>query len=147
MQSTQINQTLSVAGQISKADIAEIAKAGFGTIINNRPDDEEPGQLDHATAEAEAKKAGLEYRYQPVTTGNITRAQVAEFERMLLRSPQPVLAHCRSGTRCYLMWAASRVLFNDESALKLVAEAATKGYDLRVLPSLIEKLEAEKADR
>ncbi len=28
-----------------------------------------------------------------------------------------------SGTRCYLMWAATRVLFNDESALKLVAEA------------------------
>ena len=147
MQSTQINESLSVAGQISKADIAEIAKAGFGTIINNRPDNEEPGQLDHAAAEAEAKRAGLEYRYQPVTTGNITRAQVAEFERMLLRSPQPVLAHCRSGTRCYLMWAASRVLFNDESALKLVAEAAIKGYDLRVLPSLIEKLEMEKAEK
>lgn len=147
MQSTQINEFLSVAGQISKADIADIAKAGFGTIINNRPDNEEPGQLDHAEAEAEAKKRGLEYRYQPVTTGNITRAQVAEFERMLLRSPQPVLAHCRSGTRCYLMWAASRVLFNDESALKLVAQAAIKGYDLRVLPSLVEKLEAENAEK
>src|SRR5712692_4219965 len=145
MQSTQINESLSVAGQISKADIAEIAKAGFGTIINHRPDNEEPGQLDHDAAEAE--KAGLEYRYQPVTTGTITRAQVAEFERMLLRSPQPVLAHCRSGTRCYLMWAATRVLFNDESALKLVAEAAVKGYDLRVLPSLIEKLEAEKVEK
>ncbi len=147
MQSKQINEFLSVAGQISKADIAEIAKAGFGTIINNRPDNEEPGQLDHAEAEAEAKKLGLEYRYQPVMTGNITRVQVAEFERMLLRSPQPVLAHCRSGTRCYLMWAASRVLFNDESALKLVAQAAIKGYDLRVLPSLVEKLEAENAEK
>jgi uncharacterized protein (TIGR01244 family) len=147
MQSTQINEFLSVAGQISKADIAEIAKAGFGTIINNRPDNEEPGQLDHEAAEAAAKKAGLDYRYQPVTTGNITRTQVVEFERMLLRSRQPVLAHCRSGTRCYLLWAASRVLLNDESALKLVAEAAIKGYDLRVLPSLIEKLEAENVDK
>ena len=147
MQSTQINEMLSVAGQISKADIAEIAEAGFSTIINNRPDNEEAGQLDHEAAAAEAKKRGLEYRYQPVTTGTITRAQVAEFEKMLLRSPQPVLAHCRSGTRCYLMWAASRVLFNDESALKLVAEAATKGYDLRVLPQLIDKLEAEKVEK
>ena len=50
MQSTQINGVLSVAGQISKADIAEIAEAGFGTIINNRPDNEEPGQLDHEAA-------------------------------------------------------------------------------------------------
>ena len=147
MQSTQINEFLSVAGQIGKADIAEIAKAGFATIINHRPDDEEPGQLGHGDAEVEAKKRGLEYRYQPVTTGSITRAQVVEFEKMLLRSPQPVLAHCRSGTRCYLMWAATRVLFNDESALKLVAEAAVKGYDLRVLPQLIEKLEAEQAEK
>ena len=146
-QTTVINDRLSVAGQISKADIAEIAKAGFGTIINNRPDNEEPGQLSAAEAEAEAKKQGLDYRYQPIVTGSITRAQVAEFQKLLLRSPTPVLAHCRSGTRCYLMWAASRVLFNDESALKLVAEAAIKGYDLRVLPSLIEKLEMEKAEK
>ena len=145
MQSTRINEFLSVAGQISKAEIAEIAKAGFATVINHRPDDEEPGQLGHGEAEAEAKRRGLEYRYQPVTTATITRAQVADFEKLLLRSPQPILAHCRSGTRCYLMWAATRVLFNNESALKLVAEAATKGYDLRVLPSLIEKLDAEKA--
>ena len=147
MQSTRINEFLSVTGQITQADIAEIAKSGFHTIINHRPDNEEPGQLDHDQAAAEAKKRGLDYHYQPVTTGTITRAQVAEFEKMLLRSPQPILAHCRSGTRCYLMWAATRVLLNDESALKLVAEAATKGYDLRVLPQLIDKLEAEKVEK
>ena len=144
MQQTQITPSLSVAGQISKSDIAEIAKSGFASIINNRPDNEEPGQLTAAEAEAEAKKQGLGYRYQPIVTGAITRAQVAEFQKLLLRSPAPVLAHCRSGTRCYLMWAASRALFDGESPLKLVAEAAIKGYDLRVLPSLVEKLEAEK---
>jgi sulfide:quinone oxidoreductase len=143
-QPTQINPSLSVAGQISKSDIAELAKAGFAMIINNRPDNEEPGQLSAAEAEAEAKKQGLEYRYLPIVTGNITRTQVAEFQKLLLRSPTPVLAHCRSGTRCYLMWAAGRALFDGESALKLVAEAAIKGYDLRVLPALVEKLDAQK---
>jgi uncharacterized protein (TIGR01244 family) len=141
-QPTQINDFLSVAGQISKDDIAAIAQAGFAVIINNRPDNEEPGQLDHHEAEAEAKKRGLEYRYLPVTTGNITRTEVAEFARLLLRSPKPVLAHCRSGTRCYLLWAVGRVLFEHQSALTLVAEAAAKGYDLRILPQLVEKLEA-----
>jgi len=141
---TRINDSLSVAGQISKSDIAEIAKAGFAAIINNRPDNEEPGQLSAAEAKAEAEKQGLDYRHQPIVTGNITRAQVAEFQKMLLRSPQPVLAHCRSGTRCYLMWSAGRALFDGDSPLKLVAEAATKGYDLRMLPALVEKLEAER---
>jgi uncharacterized protein (TIGR01244 family) len=144
MQSTQITDFLSVAGQISKDDIAGLAKAGVATIINNRPDNEEPGQLTAAEAEAEAKKHGIDYRYLPVTTNAITRAQVAEFDKLLLRSPKPVLAHCRSGTRCYLMWAAARALFERESPLKLVAHAAIKGYDLRVLPSLVEKLEAER---
>ena len=143
MQTTQITGELSVAGQITKDDIAQLAKSGVATIVNNRPDNEEPGQLTAAEAEAEAKKHGVDYRYLPVTTNSITRAQVAEFEKLLLRSPTPILAHCRSGTRCYLMWAASRALFNRESPLKLVAQAAIKGYDLRVLPSLVEKLEAE----
>jgi uncharacterized protein (TIGR01244 family) len=142
-QPTQINDSLSVSGQIAKSDIAELAKAGFGMIINNRPDNEEPGQLGAAEAEAEAKKQGLQYRYLPIVTGNITRAQVAEFQKLLLRGPGPVLAHCRSGTRCYLMWAAGRALFDGESALKLVAEAAVKGYDLRVLPALVEKLQGQ----
>ena len=144
-QPTRINDSLSVAGQIGKEDIAALAKAGFATIINNRPDNEEQGQLAAAEAEAEAKRQGLDYRYQPIVTNAITRAQVAEFQRLLLRSPKPVLAHCRSGTRCYLMWAAGRALFDRESPLKLVAEAAVKGYDLRVLPSLVERLEAESA--
>ena len=144
MQATDITDQLSVSGQITREDIAAAAKAGYGTIINNRPDNEEPGQLSAAEAEAEAKKQGLDYRYQPIVTSNITRAQVAEFQKLLLRSPTPVLAHCRSGTRCYLVWAAGRALFDGESPLKLVAEAAIKGYDLRSLPSLVEKLEAEK---
>lgn len=143
-QPTKVDDVLSVSGQISKDDIAEIAKAGFGTIVNQRPDNEEPGQLDHAEAEAEATKRGLAYHYQPVVARDITRAQVAEFQKLLLRSPKPVFAHCRSGTRCYLMWAAGRVLFERESALKLVAQAAVNGYDLRALPGLVERLEAEK---
>jgi sulfide:quinone oxidoreductase len=144
MQTTRITDSLSVAGQISKDDIAALAKDGVATIINNRPDNEEPGQLAAADAEAEAKKHDIDYHYLPVTTGNITRAQVAEFEKLVLRSPKPILAHCRSGTRCYLMWAAARALFDRESPLKLVAQAAIKGYDLRVLPSLVEKLEADR---
>jgi hypothetical protein len=34
------------------------------------------------------------------------------------------------------------VLFDKESAPKLVAEAAAQGYDLRILPALVEKIAA-----
>jgi hypothetical protein len=36
------------------------------------------------------------------------------------------------------------VFFDGESPLMLAADAAKKGYDLRVLPALVEKLQAEK---
>lgn len=143
-QSTKINEQLSVAGQIALADIAGFAKAGFATVINQRPDNEEPGQLDHLAAAAEAERQGLAYRYQPIVSSAITRHQVNEFQSMLLREGKPILAHCRSGTRCYLMYALTRALFDGESPLQLVGEAAAKGYDIRVLPALVEKLRSEK---
>jgi uncharacterized protein (TIGR01244 family) len=145
MQPTPIIDTLSVAGQIAREDIAELAKQGYGTIINNRPDGEEPGQLSHEEAAAEAAKHGIEYRYIPVLTNTITRRDVVAHQNAVLRGPQKVLAHCRSGTRSYLLWAAARALYDGESPLKLVAQAALKGYDLRVLPSLVEKLQTESA--
>jgi len=141
---TKINDNLSVIGQIALADIAAFAKGGYATILNNRPDDEEPGQLNHATAEAEAKKQGLDYRYQPIVSSAISYRDVTEFQHLLAREEKPILAHCRSGTRCYLMYALTRVLFDGESPLGLVAEAAAKGYDIRALPMLAEKLQAEK---
>jgi|SRR5579862_2421459 len=141
---TKINDFLSVAGQISLADIGAFAKDGYVTIINNRPDNEEPGQLDHNAAEAEAKKQGLDYRYQPIVSSAISYRDVNEFQNLLLREGKPILAHCRSGTRCYLMYGLTRVLFEGDSPLKIVAEAAAKGYDIRALPMLAEKLQAEK---
>jgi len=48
----RINDELSVAGQISLDEIEALAKQGFETILNNRPDHEEPGQLTAASAQA-----------------------------------------------------------------------------------------------
>jgi sulfide:quinone oxidoreductase len=139
----RINDQLSVAGQITADEVADLAKQGFATIINNRPDQEEPGQPQSAVVKAEAERRGLGYVYQPVTTSAISKADVTAFQNALLRAPTPVLAHCRSGTRCYLLWGLSKVMFDHESPLAIVAEAARKGYDLRVLPALAEKLQNE----
>lgn len=145
MQPTPIDDSLSVAGQITRDDIAAFAKEGYGTIINNRPDGEEPGQLSHEDAAAEAAKHGMTYHYIPVLTHTITRKDVVAHQNAVLRGQQKVLAHCRSGTRSYLLWALARALYDGESPLKLVAQGALKGYDLRILPSLVEKLQAEAA--
>ena len=41
---------LSVAGRLDRTDIDALAGAGVRTIINNRPDGEDPGQLPAAEA-------------------------------------------------------------------------------------------------
>ena len=140
----RINDQLSVAGQITRDEVAALKSQGFETIINNRPDNEEPGQPEAADVQAETERQGMRYLYQPVTTSAISKADVTAFHNALLRVPTPVLAHCRSGTRCYLLWGLSKVMFENESALAIVAEASHKGFDLRVLPALAEKLQGEK---
>ena len=139
MKATVIEQDFAVASQVTTGDISDIAKEGVKTLINNRPDDEEPGQLASADARAQAEKLGLQYVYLPVQTGTITAADVGAFARALKSSPKPILAHCRSGTRCYLLWAATQAA-EGKDVNQLVMRAAGDGYDIRVLPDLLRRI-------
>src|SRR6185437_9827974 len=62
----RVTEDLSVAPQISVADVAEAAAQGFTTIINNRPDGEDPAAPQSAEIEAAAKSHGLHYVHVPV---------------------------------------------------------------------------------
>ena len=59
MKATVVEQDFAVAPQVTAADIADLAKEGVKTLINNRPDGEEPVQLSSADARAQAEKLGL----------------------------------------------------------------------------------------
>ena len=74
MKATVVEQDFAVAPQVTAADIADLAKEGVKTLINNRPDGEEPVQLSSADARAQAEKLGLQYIYLPVRTDTITFA-------------------------------------------------------------------------
>ena len=49
---------------------------------------------------AEAERNGLRYAYLPVTSSTITAADLVAFDKLVADNPKPILAHCRSGTRC-----------------------------------------------
>ncbi len=89
-----------VAPQLSPESMAEAARAGFRSVINNRPDFEEgPQQPTNASIEAAARAAGLEYRFLPVQGGYQSPEEIAAFARLLGELPRPILAFCRSGAR------------------------------------------------
>src|SRR4051812_103648 len=97
----QLNPGILVSGQIAPEDVAALAASGVRTIINNRPDGEEPGQPTSAEIEAAATAAGLSYRHIPVV-GGFSEAQVEAMADAL--DAGPVLAFCRSGTRSTYLW-------------------------------------------
>ncbi|WP_052245212.1 TIGR01244 family sulfur transferase [Halocynthiibacter namhaensis] len=101
----QVSDTLSVCPQLTSSDIAGVVDAGFKSIVCNRPDGEEGAQPMYGEIELAAKHAGLEIRYVPVTAGAISEDNVSEFSQALKELPTPILAYCRSGARCAMLWS------------------------------------------
>lgn len=96
-----ITPQLAVAPQLTPEDMADVAAAGFHSVICNRPDLEggpdQPGQ--EAVAQA-ASLTGLRFAFHPVPSGGHTPEQALEMGRLLAELPKPILAYCRSGNRC-----------------------------------------------
>ena len=135
MQIHPLTDRLSVAAQIDAGDLTAVAAAGFRSVINNRPDDEGPDQPANAALEAAAEQAGLHWRYMPVVSGQFTEDQVRSFAGALNELPAPVLAFCRSGTRCSALWA----LQAEGSVDSILATTRAAGYDLSMLRSSLER--------
>ena len=96
----QIADTVCVAPQLTPDAMAELARLGFKSVVNNRPDFEHgPDQPTSAAMEAAAVAVGLAYRHLPVDGGWQSPEQIAAFAELLKTLPQPMLAFCRSGAR------------------------------------------------
>jgi uncharacterized protein (TIGR01244 family) len=130
---------LSVAGRLDREDIDALARAGVRTIVNNRPDGEDPGQLPAAEAKQLAAAHGIAYHHIPITAATLTRGDVDAFAATLRDAAQPVVAHCRSGTRSALLWALTRMR-EGADPLALISEAARHGIDIAGLPAVAARL-------
>ena len=105
---TQHSNEFSFCPQITVDDIQEIKSLGFKTIVNDRPDNE--GSADQPQSEQikiEAEAIGLSYYYIPVTPGNITTENLAEYATLLVSAPMPILGFCRTGNRAITIYQRS----------------------------------------
>ena len=104
-----LSPDLSVAPQLDAAAMAALAAAGFKSVINNRPDFEGgPDQPPSAEIEAAAQAAGLAYVHLPVNPAVQSAQEVGQFRELLGTLPKPILAFCRTGTRCGKLFAAGQ---------------------------------------
>ena len=121
--------------QLQTEDLKKLAESGVKTIINNRPDNEEPGQPSSDALAAAANALGLTYHHIPMAGAipkNIIEASIAAYKD----SPRPIVAFCKSGTRSTALWCFAQAGEKDVDGV--LKAAASAGYNLEQLRGGIE---------
>ena len=139
----KLTDRILVSPQITLDQVAQAKADGVTIIVNNRPDDEEPGQVNGAEIEAAARAAGIAYVAVPVGHGGFAPWQLDGMAGALDQAGAgKILAYCRSGTRSTLLWTLTRARHgHDPEALS--EKAAAAGYDLSPIRQIMDALAAE----
>jgi uncharacterized protein (TIGR01244 family) len=134
----QITPHFAVTGALQPDDIARVAALGFKSIVSNLPDGE--SQV-HPTSRREAElaaAAGLGFRHIPVTKAEAFSDRVVDGMTEALRELEgPVLAHCASGLRSAIAWAAAAARSQPVDAV--LAKLAAAGFNLKPLRADLEE--------
>ena len=129
MKKIQLESQFYVSDQISPEDVATLAADGFKTIICNRPDGEAADQPNMVEIENAAMANGIEFHAIPVQSGNIGEADSAAFNGVMKSAGAPVLAYCRTGTRCTGFWSLYKASTGTHADAILQATRQA-GYDM-----------------
>lgn len=128
MELKTISTGLTVSPQIIPADVAELKRQGFRSIICNRPDGEGPDQPTFQEVSDTAKAAGLEACYIPIVAGKVRDEDADAFGAALAELPGPTLGYCRTGTRSATLWSLSQA--KTLSLPEILAATKAAGYDM-----------------
>ena len=105
---THLTPHFAVTGALQPSDFAEIAAAGFKSVLSNLPDGELPAYPTSRQEAELAARAGLGFRHVPTTKTDLFTDRVVDGVGDALRElPGPVLAHCASGMRSAVAWATA----------------------------------------
>jgi len=137
-----ITPDFAVTGALAPEDFPLIAEAGFRSVISNRPDGEAGAAMNARQESVAAWRSGLHFRHVPAAKHDVLTDTVVEgMADAVRRLEGPILAHCLSGQRSAIVWAAASARAgNIDCVLAALAQA---GFDLAFLR---DDLEAQ-ADR
>ncbi len=133
----QVDDRVSVSGQLDPSDMKEVAAAGFTTVVNNRPDGEAFfGQPKTADLKAAAEAAGLQFLDLPFSGPRATPDQVRALADLIASGDARVVAFCKSGMRSALLWGAAS-LANGRSIEEVLQGARLAGQELSGVAELM----------
>ncbi|STZ09158.1 Uncharacterized protein conserved in bacteria [Moraxella caprae] len=90
---------ITLSGQITPADVAELARMGVKTVVNNRPDFEEEGQPTSAEIEQACQAHGIAYKQIAFAGGMMDMNHVQAFADFFNETERPLHIFCRTGNR------------------------------------------------
>lgn len=108
-QINHLSNDVSVAAQLSAADVQTAHALGFRSIVCNRHDEEDAGQPRFAEIAEVADSLGMPAHYLPVKSGSVTAEDATAFRLLLTELPKPVLIYCRTGTRSATLWSLAEI--------------------------------------
>lgn len=142
----KLDDRVSTAAQLQVGDLVQVAADGFRVLLNNRPDGEALiGQPAAERIHVAAHQAGLASHYVPIALPRLGAAEVRQFHDILAASDGPVLAFCRSGFRCALLWLLHEVGYGGRPLDQAMRQAATAGHDLSGQAEVIQRVLREVA--
>ncbi|WP_407495549.1 TIGR01244 family sulfur transferase [Pseudooceanicola sp. MF1-13] len=133
----QVTPRYSVTPQITPEDMPAIKEAGFTRVICNRPDAENPPELQAEAIKAAAEAHGLDFVSIPLTHQTMTPDNI-DAQTAAMEADGPVLAYCASGTRSTVIWSLGRAA-EGMSADDILSTATKAGYDLSGLRPRLEQ--------
>ena len=92
------------SGQLFVTDLKLAANQGVRSIVNNRFDDETPGQPSSADLAKAAEEHGIEFVHFPVEPKAISDDQLDEYARLCDSLKRPMLVFSRTGARSTRLW-------------------------------------------
>ena len=131
MKIISLGNDFSVTGQITADDVERLAEMGYGTIINNRPDDESEDQPNSADLGQLAESLGMQYLHLPITPNQFPVESVTAFDDFLSNCKTPVLAFCRTGNRSSKLYELRQAL--PGRAAPTIAKAAPKHVQVLIV--------------
>lgn len=125
-----LDDRVAVSGQLTPADMKDVAAAGYVAVVNNRPDGEALfGQPRTADLKDAAAKVGLVFLDLPFSGPRASPDQVRALVSLLAERDGKVLAFCKSGMRSALLWGAAAMV-SGRTAQEVLDAARKAGQNL-----------------
>jgi uncharacterized protein (TIGR01244 family) len=126
---------LSVTSQLALTDGSLLRSWAIGTVIDLRPDGEQPDQPSSADMRTMVRGQSMEFAYVPIPHGEVPAEAVRTLADTLREARRPILLYCRSGNRavraCSLVMASDPHGPGSDAILRMARAAGHPVDDLK----------------